>query len=96
MVYFLKGTLPWQGLKGLSNEEKERAVMEKKSKMSSEHLCSGLPVEFVSYFRYVKSLQHGWTPNYEVLRQLIRRIADTHGVEYDGIFDWTVRLYLQQ
>lgn len=92
MVYFIN----WQGLKGLSNEEKERAIMEKESQASSKHLCVGLPAEFVSYFRHVESLQHGLTPNYEELRKLVQRMADTHGIKYDGIFDWTVRLYRQQ
>ncbi|KAK3700526.1 hypothetical protein LTR37_015927 [Vermiconidia calcicola] len=92
MVYFLKGKLPWQGLKALSNEEKQQAVMEQKMKIRPEDLCKGLPVEFVSYFRRVESLQHGLTPNYTELRQMIQRMAETHSVEFDCVFDWTVRL----
>lgn len=42
MLYFLRGSLPWQGLPALKKEEKYRKIME--CKMStSECLCKGLP-----------------------------------------------------
>jgi len=96
MVYFMKGKLPWQGLKTFDNEEKEQTVMEEKINISPERLCKGLPREFVAYFRRVKSLHHGLRPNYSELKQLISDMAERHGVEHDDIFDWTVRLYQQQ
>lgn len=96
MVYFLKGKLPWQGMKAPSNEHKEQAVMKQKMDMNTEQLCDGLPVEFVSYFRCVESLEHGVTPNYTGIRYMILRMAKTHKVEFDCVFDWTVRLYRQQ
>lgn len=79
-----------------STGEKEQAVMEYKMEMDTEQLCTGLPVEFVSYFEGVRSLEHGMIPNYPDLRQMIRRMAMMHGVEFDCVFEWTVRMYQQR
>ena len=96
MVYFAKGKLPWQGLKAPNSTEKDRLVMERKMALSVEALCEGLPQEFAQYMRYVKSLKHGGRPDYAMLRNLFRRVAQGHGIEYDNVFDWTLRMYLQE
>lgn len=95
VVYFMKGMLPWQGTRVRSDERKEQVVMKQKIDINNEQLCKGLPVEFVSYFRRVQSLEHGVTPDYTEIRQMILRMAKTHKVEFDCVFDWTVRLYRQ-
>ena len=95
MVYFAKGKLPWQGLKAPNSIERERLVMEKKMAMSVEALCLGLPQEFAQYMRYVKSLKQGGRPDYAMLRKLFRGVAQRHGMEYENVFDWTQRMYLQ-
>lgn len=43
LVYFLNGSLPWQGLYGNTKGEKYRVIMEKKRDTSIEVLCNGLP-----------------------------------------------------
>lgn len=43
LVYFLKGSLPWQGLHGLSAEEKYKMILQKKETTSYEELCADLP-----------------------------------------------------
>jgi serine/threonine protein kinase len=43
LIYFLKGSLPWQGLHGQSSEEKYRLIYEKKRETSLVDLCSGTP-----------------------------------------------------
>ncbi|KAK1045097.1 casein kinase I [Friedmanniomyces endolithicus] len=53
LIYFLRGTLPWQGLKAGNVEDKDRLVMEKKTTTSVEKLCAGLPQEFAEYMRMV-------------------------------------------
>lgn len=55
MVYFLRGKLPWQGLKARDAREKDRLVMEKKKALAPEQLCLGLPPEVSEYFTTVKS-----------------------------------------
>ena len=96
MVYFARGKLPWQGLKAANSVEKDLLVMEKKMALSASALCAGLPQEFAEYTRYVKALMQGERPDYAMLRKLFRGVAQRHGMEYDNVFDWTLRMYLQE
>ena len=41
LIYFLKGNLPWKGIKG--GGDKYTKIMEKKLQIPSEVLCKGLP-----------------------------------------------------
>jgi serine/threonine protein kinase len=43
LVYFLKGELPWQGLKSKTMSDKYEKIMEKKIITPIEDLCKGLP-----------------------------------------------------
>lgn len=96
MVYFLRGRLPWQGLKVRSRSEKEQLVLDKKMALDAEELCSELPQEFVEYMRYVKSLKRGQKPDYQWLRKLFQGVAQREEIEYDDVFDWTILVYFQQ
>lgn len=52
--YFLRGSLPWQGLQAATKKQKYEKISEKKMKTSFEALCKGFPQEFVTYFQYVR------------------------------------------
>ena len=96
MVYFAQGKLPWQGLKAANSVEKDALVMEKKMALSASALCAGLPQEFTEFMQYVNSLEQGRSPDYVMLRELFRGVAWRHNMEYDKVFDWTLRTYLQE
>jgi hypothetical protein len=42
-MYFLRGSLPWQGLKVDKREDRYKKIYEKKKATSAEELCSGYP-----------------------------------------------------
>ena len=42
-MYFLKGILPWQGLKVNKDEDRYRIIYEKKKNTKPEELCAGFP-----------------------------------------------------
>ena len=43
LIYFLKGILPWQGLKIEKNDDHYLAISEKKKSTTIEELCEGYP-----------------------------------------------------
>jgi hypothetical protein len=43
LIYFIRGELPWQGLKAKSKKEKYLKIMEKKISITPESLCKGYP-----------------------------------------------------
>jgi len=43
MMYFLKGSLPWQGLPAAGKEEKYKRILESKIQNTPEILCKGFP-----------------------------------------------------
>lgn len=94
MLYFCRGSLPWQGLQASNKEQRYKQVMEKKLSTSCEDLCRGLPKEFAIYLNHVRSLRFDEKPNYSYLRKMFRALFVLEGFKYDHVFDWTVRKYL--
>jgi casein kinase 1 alpha len=43
LIYFNKGSLPWQGLRAATKKEKYDRISEKKMSTPIEVLCKGLP-----------------------------------------------------
>ena len=90
LVYFLKGVLPWQGLK---TGNRYTRIMEKKLQIPTEILCYGLPEELIFYLNYCKSLRFEDRPDYDYLRGLFIKLLGTCNVIY-GLtkemlkFDW--------
>ena len=42
-MYFLRGGLPWQGLKAATNKQKYEKIGEKKQSTAITELCEGFP-----------------------------------------------------
>ncbi len=43
LMYFLRGSLPWQGLKANTKKQKYERILEKKAETSIETLCKNFP-----------------------------------------------------
>jgi len=92
-MYFLRGSLPWQGMKGNSKKEKYDRIMEKKMSTPIEVLCKGYPSEFVTYLNYCRSLRFEDRPDYAYLRRFLKDLFFRENYQYDFIFDWTILNY---
>lgn len=90
LMYFCRGSLPWQGLKAATKKQKYDRIMEKKMTTPTELLCRGFPSEFAIYLNYTRSLRFDDKPDYSYLRKLFRDLFVREGYTYDYIFDWTV------
>ncbi|KAI7876658.1 casein kinase I [Mucor mucedo] len=87
-MYFLRGSLPWQGMKAATNKQKYEKIGEKKQTTGVRTLCEGFPNEFVQYMQYSRKLGFDETPNYNWLRGLfLKVISDLDEVD-DGVYDW--------
>lgn len=95
LMYFIRGSLPWQGLKANTKKQKYERIMDRKMSTSTEQLCKGYPTEFRSYFEYCRSLRFEDRPDYAYLKRLFKELFYRKGYQYDNMFDWTV-LNLQQ
>ncbi|KNE69710.1 CK1/CK1/CK1-D protein kinase [Allomyces macrogynus ATCC 38327] len=90
LMYFCRGSLPWQGLKAATKKQKYDRIMEKKMTTPSEVLARGYPNEFAIYLNYCRSLRFDDRPDYSYLRRLFRELFVREGYSYDYVFDWTV------
>ncbi|KAA8895183.1 kinase-like domain-containing protein [Sphaerosporella brunnea] len=87
-MYFLRGGLPWQGLKAATNKQKYEKIGEKKQTTPIKELCEGFPDEFNQYLSYVRNLGFEDTPDYDFLRDLFTQALKNSGEVEDGEYDW--------
>ncbi|KAM7182933.1 casein kinase I, variant 3 [Rhypophila sp. PSN 637] len=87
-LYFLRGGLPWQGIKAGTKIEKYWKIGEKKQKVPIQELCEGFPPELAEYLAYVRELGFEGAPDYEYLQGLFVRALENAGLSDDGIFEW--------
>ncbi|OHT14002.1 CK1 family protein kinase [Tritrichomonas foetus] len=88
LIRFLKGSLPWQGMKVKSIEERNEKITQMKIQTTPEMLCQGLPKEFKVFIELVKRLRYDDTPKYHWYRNLFMSLFIKKGFVYDGVFDW--------
>ncbi|KAF0687308.1 Aste57867_20918 [Aphanomyces stellatus] len=89
-MYFIRGSLPWQGLKANTKKQKYERIMEKKMNTPIEVLCKGHPAEFRAYFEYTRALRFDDKPDYAYLKRLFKELFFRKGFQFDAMFDWTV------
>ena len=96
LMYFLRGNLPWQGLKVRSKEDRYKKILEKKKETSTQDLCKEFPHEFFEYVDYTKNLEYEENPDYDFLRQKFLDVLKGLNEEMDYIYDWTTKSDLKK
>ena len=89
LMYFLRGNLPWQGLKVKVKEERYQKILEKKKETTSEELCKGFPKEFSMFVSYSRNLGYYDEPQYKKLRKMFLNLVFQIKEKFDFIYDWT-------
>jgi serine/threonine protein kinase len=84
LIYFLRGSLPWQGLE----LETRDLVVESKQNTSARVLCQGLPVQLRTFLEYSRSLSFDEKPDYDYLHKLFNAPLLPEGLGKDLAFDW--------
>lgn len=88
LMYFLRGSLPWQGLKVEKKDDRYKKIYEKKKSTSPEELCEHFPIEFSQYITYCRNLAFEQEPDYIYLRGLFKKVMDLYGYRMDFDYDW--------
>lgn len=81
LLYFLRGSLPWQGLPGRSKDEKYNNIKRKKKEVSIEELCLNQPMEFKEFMQYCRSLSFTADPDYRYILSLFDGCMERNGYD---------------
>lgn len=90
LLYFLRGSLPWQNMRANNKKEKYQKIMEKKLGTPIEVLCKGFPSEFVTFLSYCRNLKFEDKPDYNYLRTILKDLFVKSGYEMDYQYDWNI------
>lgn len=86
LVYFLKGILPWQGLKKDKKTTQIEKIKEVKMSVSLDKLCDGLPQCFNDFIVHVKSLGFYDKPDYKYLKNILLTTAKKNKIKLH--YEW--------
>ena len=90
LMYFLRGALPWQGLKANNKRDKYERIKEKKLTTSIEVLTKGYPIEFAKYLSNCRNLRFDEAPKYAEMRTMFKELFTRSGYKCDYQYDWVV------
>ena len=76
LLYFMKGSLPWDNVYGQNENEDIKLIYKIKKFMQPEYLFYKLPTETVEFFKYCKKLDFEQKPDYNYLRSLLLNILN--------------------
>ena len=97
LMYFLRGNLPWQGLKIKSKEDRYKKILDKKKETTSELLCKNFPDEFREYLEYSRNLEYTEEPKYDKFKnKFYNLICNKMGEAFDFVYDWTTEYDLKK
>ena len=83
-LYLAKGTVPWQGLRCHTKDEKYEKIKKCKQNTPIPKLCEGLPPVFQDYLTYCRGLQFEQKPDYKYCIELFANAISELGVrDYD-------------
>ena len=90
LMYFLRGNLPWMGIKIKSKEDRIKKILDKKKETSPEELCENFPDEFREYIEYCRNLEYTEEPKYDKFKtKFYNLVQNKLGEKFDYIYDWT-------
>jgi len=78
LLFFLKGELPWQGLKKQKNTDHLELIGEVKLSTSTKSLCKDTPKCFNNIIDYIRKLSFDERPNYTMIREQLIECANLY------------------
>ena len=96
LYYFLRGNLPWMGIKEKKKEILDKKILEKKEETVNEILGKDLPIQFCEFLTYAKNLKYDDTPDYNLFKGKMMEVICLGGQTFDKIYDWTDKNLLEE
>jgi hypothetical protein len=89
LLYFLRGSLPWQGLKTESLSERYREIGRLKREIKITKMCEGFPLEFTNLLLVARTLGFTEAPDYDYLIGTFETLLKSKDLmPIDWKFDW--------
>ena len=73
IIYSALGDLPWTSNSAGNDEE---AILRKKTSITAEELCEGLPAPFCKFVTHVRSLGFDQKPDYQYLHSILLQCSE--------------------
>ena len=91
LIFFLKGALPWQGIKEKNKDNLYKRILDSKIKIKIEEIGRDLPAPFCEFLEYSKNLKYEEQPDYNLFKKKMKQIicVNNDESEFDKIYDWT-------
>src|SRR5260370_38432757 len=83
-MYFLRGSLPWQGLKAANNKQKYERIGEKKQNFPIADLCEGYPGKLAPFIG-LGSYSHSrpFTEEFAIYLNYVRKLGFDETPDYE-------------
>jgi len=88
LLFLMKGSLPWDNVYGINENEEILLIYKIKKYMAPELLFMNLPKEAANFFNYCKKLEYEQKPDYNYLRSLLLNILEYSNEKNDFNFSW--------
>jgi hypothetical protein len=88
ILYFLMGSLPWQGLKIASKTQRFKEITRLKKTLNIDKICQNFPPEITLFCKYTRKLGFTENPKYEFMTNLFKSILNKYGFTNDKKFSW--------
>ncbi|ORC90706.1 casein kinase 1 isoform 2 [Trypanosoma theileri] len=92
LFYFLRGSLPWQGLKNQPNDVHYNVICDVKVATSPETLGTGFPEQFAQLLHYSRALDFYEVPQYSYYVRLLYEALASLGESFDYRYPWLAKL----
>jgi len=86
-MYFLRGSLPWSGLKAKTQAEKFKKIADTKESFPLAELCQGFPPQFEQFLSQTRKLQFKERPDYKGFVAAFREVRK----QMDHMEDWQLQ-----
>ena len=91
LIFFLKGSLPWQGIKEKNKDNLYKRILDSKIKIKIEEIGRDIPSPFCELLEYSKNLKYEEQIDYNLYKKKMKQIVciNNDESEFDKIYDWT-------